>query len=106
MSSSKITTPSTHASAARISARSRLGRDRPRRSLVRTDRAIRVHADDQRVAKAARLLQIAQVADVQQIEDTVGEDDRLPRRPQALDERATASLASGMLAVDGFAERA
>ena len=51
VSSSKITTPSTHASAARISARSAsgvIGRSGP---LVRADRPIGIEADDQRVAE-------------------------------------------------------
>ena len=64
-----------------------LGVDRPIVPFVqRPGRPVGVDGDDQRVAELARLLQIAHVARVQQIEDAVGEDDLLaapapPRHP-------------------------
>ena len=63
------------ASAARISARSASGVIGPIRTLVRPHRSIRVDADDERVAEAARVLQVANVPGMQEVEDAVGEDD-------------------------------
>ena len=51
-----------------------------------TDGSVGIQADDQRVAKPARVLKIAQMTDVEQVEHTVGEDNRPPRGPKALDE--------------------
>ena len=67
-----------------------LRRDRPARSLVGAHRSIGVDADDQRVAERPRLLQIADMAGVQQIEDAVGEHDRScrPQPRSALDDAA------------------
>ena len=65
-----------------------IGRSGP--LLARTDRS-RVDADDQRVAERARLLQVADVAGMQQVEDAVGEDDRLAGRLAASPTSACAS---------------
>ena len=40
-------------------------------------RPVRVHPDNQRVTESARFLKIADVTRMQQIEDAIGEDDRL-----------------------------
>ena len=65
------------------------GRDRTVRPLDGPDRSIRVHADDERVAERARLLEVADVAGVQQVEDAVGEDDRLPAARPSTRRRAS-----------------
>src|SRR6185436_10392487 len=54
-----------------------LRRDWTLRPLVGANRPVGVEADNQRVAEGPGLLQVAEVADVQQIEHAVGEDDRL-----------------------------
>jgi hypothetical protein len=64
----------------------RLCRDRTLRSFDLTDRSVGVQADEQRASKVTRVLEIAQVANVQEIEDAVGENDRLSSSPQAFDE--------------------
>ena len=69
-----------------------LRRDRPAWSLVRPNRPIRIHADNQRVAERPRVLQVAQMARMQQVEDAVGEDDRLAGGAQALDEAGGVSV--------------
>ena len=64
-----------------------LRRDWPRRPLVRADRSVGVEADDQRVAQRAGVLQVSEVADVQEIEDAVGEHDLLAGGAQPCDKR-------------------
>ncbi len=54
-----------------------LGRDGAFGSLVPADRAVRIDRDDEQVAERARLLQVADVARMEQVEDPVGEDDAL-----------------------------
>ena len=89
VSSSKITTASTDASAARTSARSCFGIDRPIGRLAeRFHRSIAVDADDQQIAKRARVAKIADVAGMKDVEDAVREDDRLAVSARALDERS------------------
>ena len=61
--------------------------DRPRRPLVRTNRSIGIDADDQRIAEGAGSVQIADVTRMEQIEDAVGEDDRLSLASKIADER-------------------
>ena len=46
-----------------------------------------VSPDKERVAQSAGLLQVAKMADVQQVEDAVGEHDRFSGGAQALDRR-------------------
>ena len=62
-----------------------LRRDRTPRALVRAHGSIRVDADDERVAEAPGLLEIADMPGMQQIEHAVGEDDRLSGRAQGRD---------------------
>ena len=50
-------------------------KDRPVRALV--DEAVGRHGDDQDVAELAGLLEMADVADVQRVEDAVAVDDLL-----------------------------
>ena len=52
-------------------------RHRPALPLVAADGLVGVHADDQRVAERSRLLQVADVPGMDQVEDTIGEDDLL-----------------------------
>ena len=76
MSSSNTTTPSTPASAARISARSASGViGRPGPLLARTDRS-ELTPTISASPRAACLLQVADVPGMQQVEDAVREDDR------------------------------
>jgi hypothetical protein len=56
-------------------------------TFVRSDRSVGVEPDDQRVAQAARVLQVTDVARVQQIEHAIREDDDLPDRAKPPDER-------------------
>ena len=53
----------------------RFGVDRTSLALVEPHRPIRIDAHDQRVAERLRLLEVPDVAGVQQIEDAVREDD-------------------------------
>jgi hypothetical protein len=52
-------------------------RDRPAGSFVGAHGSVGVQPDDQHVAEAARLLQVAHVAGVEEVEDAVGEHDPL-----------------------------
>ena len=69
----------------RVRARASIGRSGPLFS-ARTERS-ELTADDQHVALGAGVLQVADVAGVQQVEDAVGEDDRLPARRAAAAQR-------------------
>jgi len=101
--SSKITTPSTQASASSTSAPLRLHGDRTIRSLDLSHRTIGVQTDEKRIAKAACVLQVSQVTDMEQIEDAVGEDDRFPRPPK----RSTKAIASACVMLrEGFSRAA
>jgi hypothetical protein len=60
--------------------------DRPIRSLDRSDGAIGVDADNQRVAERPRVLQVTDMAGVQQVEDAVGEDDGFASCPSSAHE--------------------
>ena len=64
-----------------------LAGDRTIGSLVLTDGSVGVHTNQQRIAKLTRVLQIAQVTDVQQVEDAVGEDDLPAGGAQPRDKR-------------------
>jgi hypothetical protein len=66
----------------------RLGGNRSAGPLDLPNRAVGVEADDQRVPEPSRVLEIAQVADVKEVENTVGEDDRTCRSAQASDQLA------------------
>ena len=66
----------------------RLRDDRPARPLDEADGAVRIHANQQRVAKPPGLCQVAQVTDVEQIEHAVGEHDDLAGGAQLRDEAA------------------
>ena len=66
--------------------RVRLGRDRSRRALVAPHRGVGVHPHYQRVAERAGSFEISNVPGVEQIENAVGEDDRLSRAAQLSDE--------------------
>jgi hypothetical protein len=63
-----------------------LGCDRAARSLVRTNRSIRVDADDERVAFLPGGGEIADVSRVQEIEHAVGEDDNVAFGAECADE--------------------
>ncbi len=54
--------------------------DRPALGFDRPDRGIAVQADDQTVAQGPRGLQIARVADVQEVKAAVREDEAFPPR--------------------------
>ena len=60
--------------------------DRPIRAFVGPRGSIGVDADDQRVAKLPRVLQVAKMAGMQQIEHAVREHHSLARRAQPRDE--------------------
>src|SRR5262249_21640810 len=72
------------------------GNDRAARSLVAAHARVGVDGDDQAIAVAARLLEAPHVADVQQVEAAVGEDDAfaaaLRRAPRARRVRAAQDL--------------
>jgi hypothetical protein len=51
------------------------GHDRPARFV---DGAVGIDADDEQIALVASLAQVAQMANVQQVKDAVGEDDACP----------------------------
>ena len=55
-------------------------RNRPSRPLVPANGSVGVQADNQRIAEQSRLLQVADVSGMQQVEDTIGEDDLLAGR--------------------------
>ena len=57
-----------------------LGHDRPPRPLVRAGRGVAVHRDDEQVGLGLRALQVAEVADVEEVEHAVREGDGAPRR--------------------------
>ena len=63
-----------------------LGRDRPRRTLVAAHLGVGVHPHYQRVAERAGRFEISNVPGMEQIENAVGEDDRLSRLAQLRDE--------------------
>ena len=67
--------------------------DRPARPLQRRDRRIVVDRDDEAIGFARGRLQVADVADVQQVEAAVGERDRAPGRAVCGDERRRARRA-------------
>ena len=72
--------------------------DRPIRALLeRARRSIGVDGDDQRIAQAPRLAQIAHVAGMQEIEHAVGEDDLLAAGPAAGRPRRPLRRATGPL---------
>ncbi len=73
--SSKITTASTHSSAARISARSLFWNQRAACAFQLAHAGVAIHADDERVAEIAGLLEAANVAGMQHVEAAVGEND-------------------------------
>ena len=83
------------ARAATISARSASGRIGPRRPLRARDRSVGVDADDEPVALAARGLEVADVADVEEVERAVGEDDASSRRRARAPRLRGARRASG-----------
>ena len=91
VSSSKTTTASTHASAARTSARScsgLIGRAGP---LLRRTEASALRPTISDVAERARRLQVADVPGMQQVEHAVGEDDASARRARSAATSATAA---------------
>ena len=55
--------------------------DRTIAALVRPDRAVGIHADDQRVAQRARILKVTDVAWMQQVEHAICKDDLASARP-------------------------
>ncbi len=63
------------------------GQDRPARSLQRAHRVIVVDGDDQAIGFARGAVEVAHVADVQEVETAVGERDRAPGAAVGGDER-------------------
>ena len=60
------------------------GHDRPARSLEAAHRVVPVDADKEGVAQRAGLVEVAHVADVEEIEASVGQDQPLALPPPAL----------------------